>query len=182
MDKIHTLDQLLIEAIQDGLPLVSRPYAAIGERIGMSEAEVIYRLSYLQQTGVIKRLGVVVYHRKLGYRANAMVVWDVPDDQVASIGKQIGQFDFVTLCYRRARNLPQWPYNLFGMIHGKDRNMVLDKLDALIKQCDLTHIPHQVLFSRHCFKQRGATYTHRLPQKFPIMLNQTLPVLKTGQI
>jgi len=163
MDKIHNFDHLLIEAIQDGLPLVSRPYAAIGERIGMSEAEVINRLSYLQQTAVIKRLGVVVNHRKLGYRANAMVVWDVPDEQVASIGKQIGQFDFVTLCYRRARHLPEWSYNLFGMIHGKDRNMVLDKLDILIEQCKISHIPHLVLFSRRCFKQRGAIYTSRQP-------------------
>lgn len=161
MDKAHNGDQLLIEAIQGGLPLVSRPYAAIGKRIGMSEAEVINRLSYLLHSGVIKRLGVVVCHRKLGYRANAMVVWDVPDEQVASLGKRLGQFEYVTLCYRRARYLPDWPYNLFCMIHGKDRNMVLDQLDELVEQCNLSLIPHQVLFSRQCFKQRGAIYKHR---------------------
>ncbi len=161
MDPTPKLDQLIIEAIQDGLPLVSRPYAAIGERIGMTEGEVIARLSFLLQTRVIKRLGVVVYHRKLGYRANAMVVWDIPDERVDSVGKQIGQFDFVTLCYQRARHLPDWPYNLFGMIHGKDRNIVLHKLDSLIKQCNLSDIPYQVLFSCHCFKQRGAVYTTR---------------------
>ena len=149
-------NQRLIEAIQGGLPLVSRPYAAIGERIGMNEAEVINRLSHLR--GVIKRLGVVVCHRKLGYRANAMVVWDVPDEQVADVGQQLGQLDCVTLCYHRARHLPDWPFNLFCMIHGKDRNRVLDKLDRLVEQCHLSHIPHQVLFSRRCFKQRGAIY------------------------
>ena len=157
----HNTDQLLIEAIQGGLPLVSRPYAAIGKGIGMSEAEVITRLSQLLRSGVIKRFGVVVCHRKLGYRANAMVVWDVPDEQVAALGQRLGQFECVTLCYRRARHLPDWPYNLFCMIHGKDRNMVLDKLDELVEQCNLSHIPHQVLFSRHCFKQRGAIYKHR---------------------
>jgi DNA-binding Lrp family transcriptional regulator len=161
MENTHNFDQLLIEAIQSGLPLVSHPYAEIGKRIGMSEAEVITRLSILLRAGVIKRLGVVVRHRKLGYCANAMVVWDVPDEQVASVAKLLGQFDFVTLCYRRARYLPDWPYNLFCMIHGKDRNRVLNKLDELIEQCDLSHIPHQVLFSRHCFKQRGAIYMPR---------------------
>ena len=150
---------LLIEAIQDGLPLVSHPYAEIGKRIGMSEVEVIQRLSQLLQTSVIKRLGIVVYHRKLGYRANAMVVWDIPDEQIDFVGQQISQFDFVTLCYQRARHLPEWPYNLFGMIHGKNRDIVLNKLDRLIAQCKLSEVPHQILFSRHCFKQRGAIYT-----------------------
>lgn len=161
MENTHNFDQLLIEAIQDGLPLVSHPYAEIGKRIGMSEAEVITRLSCLQRVGVIKRLGVVVRHRKLGYCANAMVVWDVFDDQVAFVAQQLTQFDFVTLCYRRARHLPDWPYNLFCMIHGKDRNRVLNKLDMLIEQCDLSHISHQILFSHRCFKQRGAIYTPR---------------------
>jgi len=151
-------EQLLIEAIQKGLPLVSRPYAVIGKRIGMSETEVITQLSRLIQNGTIKRFGVVVRHRELGYRANAMVVWDVPDQQIAFIGKQLGQLKCVTLCYHRPRHLPDWPYNLYCMIHGKDRNKVLDKLNDMIKQCDLTEIPHQVLFSRQCFKQRGAIY------------------------
>ena len=163
MNKRHNPDQLLIEAIQNGLPLVSRPYAAIGKRIGMSESEVLARLSRLLKTGAIKRFGVVVRHRKLGYCANAMVVWNIPDEQVTSLGQQLGQFDCVTLCYRRARHLPDWPYNLYCMIHGKDRNTVLDKLDGIIEQCDLTDIPHQVLFSRRCFKQRGAIYTPRQP-------------------
>ena len=159
MIPISKPDQLLIEAIQDGLPLVSRPYAMIGKQVGMSEMEVIKRLSHLLETEVIKRLGVVVYHRKLGYRANAMVVWDVANAQVDSVGQQISQFDFVTLCYQRTRRLPDWPYNLFAMIHGKDRNLVLGELDRLIKQCNLSDIPYQVLFSRNCFKQRGAIYT-----------------------
>ena len=160
MNKIH--NSSLIEAIQKGLPLVSRPYAAIGKEIGMSETEVITNLSRLQETGAIKRLGVVVRHRKLDYCANAMVVWNIPDEQVDTLGHRLGQFDYVTLCYRRARHLPDWPYNLYFMIHGKDRNKVLEKLDALVEECDLSNIPSQILFSRHCFKQCSATYTPRL--------------------
>ncbi|MBE9563129.1 MAG: AsnC family protein [Proteobacteria bacterium] len=152
-------DQLLIKMIQNGLPLVSHPYAAIGEQIGLTEAEVIAKLNNLIDTGVIKRFGIVVYHRKLGYQANAMVVWDIPDTEVDLIGQKLGQYEFVTLCYRRSRHLPDWPYNLYCMIHGMDKNVVLQELAKLIEQCNLSRFPHQVLFSKHCFKQRGAYYS-----------------------
>jgi len=68
------------------LPLAARPYAAIADQLGVDETEVIARLQNLQEQGIIKRMGIVVRHRALGYRANAMVVWDVPDDQVAATG------------------------------------------------------------------------------------------------
>ena len=152
------VDRRLIGAIQGGLPLVSRPYAAVGEQIGLEEREVIERLQRLLDGGVIKRLGVVVRHHELGYRANAMVVWDVPDTRVAELGRCLGQFDFVTLCYRRPRRRPHWPYNLFCMIHGRDRGAVLEKVEYLVETCDLRGIHHEVLFSRRRFKQRGAIY------------------------
>jgi len=148
----------LIEAVQGGLPLVPRPYAAIGERVGLSESEVIRSLHSLIEQGVIKRLGVVVRHRELGYDANAMVVWDVSDQRVGEVGRQLGEFPFVTLCYRRPRRLPDWPYNLFTMIHGRDRDEVLGRLDELVSACGLESIAHRALFSRRCFKQRGARY------------------------
>jgi len=151
-------DRALVGAVQHGLPLVSRPYAEIGRRIGMSEAEVLQRLQRLLALGHIKRLGVVVRHRELGYRANAMVVWDVPDRRVAELGRCLGGFPFVTLCYRRPRRLPDWPYNLFCMIHGRDRSEVLARVDELVRRCGLAAIPHRVLFSERRFKQRGARY------------------------
>lgn len=151
-------DQPLIAAIQGGLPLVSHPYAAVAAQIGWSEAAVIQRIAELQEGSIIKRLGVVVRHRELGYRANAMVVWDVPDDEVAELGRCLSGFEFVTLCYRRPRHLPQWPYNLFCMIHGRDREAVLEKFRFIIDSCGLENIPKAVLFSRRRFKQRGAIY------------------------
>ncbi|HEY0721051.1 MAG TPA: winged helix-turn-helix transcriptional regulator [Gammaproteobacteria bacterium] len=151
-------DQPLIAAIQGGLPLVPRPYAAIAAQIGWSEGAVLQRINELQQSGIIKRLGVVVRHRELGYRANAMVVWDVPDEEVAELGRCLSGFEFVTLCYRRPRHLPQWPYNLFCMIHGHDRAAVLEKTRLIIDSCGLEDIPKAVLFSRRRFKQRGAVY------------------------
>ncbi len=160
-DLATSLDEIdcgLIQAIQQGLPLVSRPYAAIAARLGVEEGELLRRLQHLLAGGVIRRLGVVVRHHELGYRANAMVVWDIPDGEVDELGHRLGAFPGITLCYRRPRRLPHWPYNLFTMIHGRDRDEVLDRLARLLNLFDLETIPHEVLFSRRRFKQRGARY------------------------
>ena len=156
--ELNDRDRRLLAAIQDGLPLVPRPYAAIGERIGIGEGEVIAGLRRLTDGGVITRFGVVVRHRELGYRANAMVVWDVPDARVGDAGRILSALPFVTLCYRRPRRPPVWPYNLFCMIHGRDRGVV----EALVGQASAAAgfegLPRAVLFSRRRFKQRGARY------------------------
>lgn len=155
---VDDTDRRLLAAIQHGLPLVSRPYAEVGTSLGLSEADVIARLQRLKETGVIRRFGVVVRHHELGYRANAMVVWDVPDEQVTELGRCLAGFDFITLCYRRPRRLPQWRYNLYCMIHGKSREEVLAHLEWMVNRCGLQRLPHEVLFSRRRFKQRGAVY------------------------
>ena len=151
-------DNRLIAEIQNGLPLAPRPWAEIGARLNMPEAEVIERMETLQENGYIKRLGIVVRHHELGYNANAMVVWDVPDDRVQAVGDALGRQRCVTLCYQRPRRLPHWPYNLFCMIHGKDRQRVLDYIDQITGELGLQEIPREVLFSGRRFKQRGARY------------------------
>ena len=153
-------ERKLIAALQNGLPLVSHPYAEIARQINSTEAEVIDYIRSMKQRDDIKRFGVVVRHRKLGYRSNAMVVWDIPDARVDELGECFGQFDFVTLSYRRPRHLPDWPYNLFCMIHGQDREDVLNNLAFMIQRCNVAGIRHEVLFSNRCFKQRGAIYIH----------------------
>ena len=151
-------DRRLLAAIQPGLPLVSRPYAEIGARIGLAEAEVIARLERLGACGVIRRFGVVVRHREIGYGANAMVGGYVPDEKVRVLGHCLAGFDFITLCYRRPRHLPQWRYNLYCMIHGKTREDVMSNLEWMVNRCGLQGLSHEVLFSRRRFKQRGAVY------------------------
>ncbi len=148
----------LIAAIQDGLPLVARPYQQIAKSLGWSEQKVIARLGQLIDSGVIKRLGVVVRHHELGYRANAMVVWDVPDSEVDRLGDLLGRQDCVTLCYQRPRHLPDWPYNLFCMVHGRDRDEVLACIARMSEGLGLDDINRTVLFSGRRFKQRGARY------------------------
>lgn len=151
-------EKSLIEAISQGLALVSRPYEAIANQLGCSEAKVIEGIQRMIQRGDIKRFGVVVRHRKLGYRANGMVVWDIPDHRIEELGRCIGRYDFVTLCYQRPRRMPDWPYNLFSMIHGRDQSEVRKQVDVIVKQCELENIAYEILFSGRCFKQRGATY------------------------
>jgi DNA-binding Lrp family transcriptional regulator len=151
-------DRALIAMIQGGLPLVPRPYSDIADALGLDEVQLFARLRALIDSGTIKRFGVVVRHKELGYRANAMVVWDVPDDRVAELGKRLGEFDCVTLCYRRSRRLPLWPYNLFCMIHGLDRGTVLNRIETITHSAGLQDMRRDILFSGRRFKQRGALY------------------------
>lgn len=160
MNEINSIDRKLLAALENGLPLVSEPYRQIGEQLGLSEDEVIIRLIRLSEEEVIKRFGLVVRHHELGYRANAMVVWDVPDNSVDNIGRRAAAKEYVTLCYRRPRRMPKWPFNLFCMIHGKDRAAVRKQIEQLNHETELGAYPSSVLFSRRRFKQRGARYGH----------------------
>ena len=155
---IENKDHLLLAQIAEGLPICCDPYAVIGECIGLSEAQVIERLSYLQEKGIIKRLGIIVKHATLGYRANAMIVWRIPEADIDFVAQEMLKLSFVTLCYQRPMR-PEWPYNLYCMIHGKNKTKVNAQLAQLIEDCNLREVEKQILFSSRCFKQRGAIYT-----------------------
>lgn len=153
-----TLDETerrVVAVLQEGLPVVERPFSCLG----LSEKDAIGLIARWLDEGLLKRMGVVVRHHELGYTANAMTVWNVPDHEVAEAGRRIAESGRATLCYRRNRRLPDWPYNLFCMIHGKDRADVQARIDALSAQCGLDAWPRHVLFSSRRFKQRGAHYT-----------------------
>jgi len=155
-------DAALLDAVAAGLPLVPRPYAALAERLGMTEAGVRDRLERLLTDGTVRRLGVVVRHQELGYRSNAMVVWALPGERVGELGPRIGALPFVTLSYRRPTR-PGWPYNLFTMIHGRDRAAVWAQVERIKELFDLRSVEYAVLFSARRFKQRGAHYAAKAP-------------------
>jgi len=157
--RLDTVDYALTGALENGLDQTTRPYANIAARCGLREYECRDRIARLVDLGVIRRFGVVVRHRELGYKANAMVVWNVPDARVDQIGMQLAMQQAVTLCYQRPRRMPDWPYNLFSMLHGRDRASVLAELTAMRARLGLEDIPCQSLFSRRRFKQCGARYT-----------------------
>ncbi len=149
-------DQELRRVLQKGLPLVSRPYAAIAEQLGVTEQQVIDRIAAFKEQGLIKRFGMVLRHRELGYSANCMVVWDIPESELEQVAQRLSKESCVTLCYQRPRR-PGWPYNLFCMIHGKERDQVKQQLRDMIDRNQLDYT-HQLLFSSKRFKQRGAHY------------------------
>ncbi len=148
-------DRQIIIALQPGLPLVTQPFAQLATQIGVQESELVERLTEWIEEGCIKRFGVVVRHHELGYRANAMVVFDVPDDRVSAVGQRLAREAGVTLCYRRQRDLPHWQHNLFCMVHGRSRAEVEPVIERL---CRIAGYPCTALFSLRRFKQCGATY------------------------
>ena len=152
----------LVAAMQEGLALVSRPYERLATRAGMTEREVIDAIARWTEQGIIRRWGVVVRHRELGYRANAMAVWNVPDTTVAEVGMRLAREPRVTLAYRRARHRPQWDYNLYCMIHGRERDEVERVASAVARSAGVDDYPHALLFSRRRFKQSGARMYARL--------------------
>ncbi|MCK6413074.1 MAG: Lrp/AsnC family transcriptional regulator [Azonexus sp.] len=151
-------ERRLISVLQEGLPLFIRPFQLIAQRIGVEEPEVLARIRRWVEEGAIKRFGVVVRHHELGFTANAMLVQDIPDDEVSAAGRGLAEAPDVTLCYRRPRHLPEWRYNLFCMIHGRDRGEVEQKIAELRVRHGLEGHAHEILFSRTRFKQTGARY------------------------
>ena len=121
---IDDVDRQLIVATQKGLPLDPRPYNIIADEIGITALEVRQRLERMQDAGVIRRIGAVPNHYRLGYRANGMTVWNVPDEKIHELGQKVGALEFVSHCYHRPRHTPHWPYNMFAMVHGKTREEV----------------------------------------------------------
>ena len=152
---IDAIDRRIILATQSGLPRVAEPYRKIAEDLGLSTDEVMQRLQRMQENGVIRRIGAVPNHYKLGFKGNGMSVWDVPDAQVRELGQLIGALDFVSHCYHRPRHLPHWPYNLFAMVHGRDRDEVMMKVRRIADLLGDAVREHDVLFSTRILKKTG---------------------------
>jgi DNA-binding Lrp family transcriptional regulator len=153
--KLDATDRRLIEATQHGLPIVAAPFAVVAAQVGLSESETIDRLAALKHQGVIRRIGAAPNHFRLGMTANGMTVWDVEDAQVSDLGARIGALPYVTHCYRRPRALPDWPYNLFAMVHGSDRGEVHRKQDEIRRILGDASRAGDVLFSKRILKKTG---------------------------
>jgi DNA-binding Lrp family transcriptional regulator len=148
-------DRRIILATQAGLPLVPQPYHAIAAETGIPPEEVMARIRRMLEAGIIRRIGAVPNHYALGYKANGMSVWDVADEAVDELGTQVGALDFVSHCYRRPRRLPDWPYNLFAMVHGRDRAEVEDKVRRIAALLGGACRGHEILYSTRILKKTG---------------------------
>ena len=152
---LAAFDRRLIAATQAGLPLVARPYDAIGAQLGVSGAVVRERLEGMLREGLVRRIGAVPNHYRLGYTANGMTVWDVDDGEIARLGPEVGRLDFVTHCYRRPRAGVSWPYNLFAMVHGQNRDEVFAKADRIAALLGKASRARDILFSTRILKKTG---------------------------
>ena len=152
---MNPLDERIVRATQAGLPLVLDPFAAVAGEIGIPEEELLSRLGAMLADGRIRRIGAVPNHYALGYTANAMSVWDVEDAAVGRLGRAVGALPFVSHCYRRPRRLPEWPYNLFAMVHGRSRDETEAHLLEIARLLGATARAHDTLYSVRILKKTG---------------------------
>lgn len=144
--------------LETGLPRVSRPYQALAQHLHAQESQVLEQMRQWQEEGLFRRVGLVLNHRALGFTANAMLVLDVPDALIDEVGQRLGKAPGITLCYQRPRRLPHWRYNLFCMVHGRQRDQVEAHIQGLLDAYLLADLPHQWLFSTQAFKQCGGRF------------------------
>lgn len=152
---LDEIDRAIVRATQAGLPLVPEPYQQVADEVGISSQEVQSRMQCMLDQGCIRRIGAVPNHYTLGFRGNGMTVWDVPDEKVREYGKKIGDLDFVSHAYHRPRHLPEWSYNLFAMVHGKDRSEVDRKTAQIAELLGDDCQAHEVLCSSRILKKTG---------------------------
>ena len=145
----------LVAATEAGLPLCVRPFAKLAVDLGISEAEVLARFSRMIDDGSVRRIAAVPNHYALGYSANGMSVWDVADEHARKCGRQIGALPFVSHCYLRPRHPPQWRYNLFAMVHGRNRATVEEQVTRIAQVLGERQRAHEVLYSKRILKKTG---------------------------
>ena len=152
---LDDLDRALMRATQTGLPLVSEPFRALAEQLDTTEDDILARFRRWDANGVLRRIAAVPNHYKLGYVHNGMTVWDVADDRVDALGEQVAALGFVSHCYRRPRHLPDWPYNLFAMVHGRDRADTDAQVAAIAAVLGDACRARDVLWSTRILKKTG---------------------------
>ena len=153
--RVSEAERPLAALVEEGLPLVSDPYAQWKERLGLSPHTVLSTIRGWLEVGILRRFGNVVRHHEMGFRYNAMTVFDLPEERVDAIGVALATTPEVTLSYQRAR-APGWNYNLYCMIHGTERDEVNRVIQQILDDYDLRDVPSAVLFSARRFKQTGA--------------------------
>lgn len=156
---IDAIDKRILQATAGGLPLTVQPFAEVGRWLGLPEAEVIDRMAAMQTAGVIRRIAVAPNHYALGMVANGMSVWDVDDAQAEALGERVGALAFVSHCYLRPRSLPDWPYNLFAMIHGTSRDEVEEKRAEVARILGPACLRQDILYSTRILKKTGMRFT-----------------------
>ncbi len=151
----------LVAATQAGLPVTPTPYADAAAQLGIDEHALLATFRQWQQQGLLRRVALVPNHYRLGYRYNAMTVWDIDDAQVDTIGERFAALPWVSHCYRRPRMAPHWPYNLFAMVHSRCADTIQSRIDTLAELAAADCRRHEVLYSRRILKKTGLRLSHK---------------------
>ncbi len=152
---INEYEKEIVRKLQEGLPLCNRPFRELAKQLGIEEEKLIYKVKEMLNKGIIRRLGAVVNHLDVGYVANAMIVWDVPDEKVQEVGLKLAGMDIVSHCYQRPRQ-PDWPYNLFTVVHCKDTRECQEYADALSRTVGVDR--YSVIISKAELKKSNIRY------------------------
>ena len=152
---ISEIDKKVISLIQKDLPVDRRPFALMADKIGITEEEFIERVNNLKKHGVIRRFGATLRHQEAGFSSNAMVAWLVPEDTIDEAGRILSGFREVTHCYHRKPN-GNWRYNLYTMIHGKNREQCYDIATRMAQSSGIDK--YELLFSEKEFRKTSMEY------------------------
>ena len=155
MTRLGITERALAAALGRGLPITEEPYKAVADMLGLKEEEVTAGLSAMLDSGAIRRIAAVPNHYRVGVTANGMSVWDVADERIEALGPKVGALPFVTHCYHRPRHLPDWPYNLFAMVHGSSRDEVERKVETIAGLLGEAAQGHDILYSTRILKKTG---------------------------
>lgn len=149
------LEKKVVAAVQGDIPICKHPYRELAEQIGISEEEFLTELKALDDRKLIRRFGATLRHQKSGYTANAMVAWIVDEDRVEAVGKIMAAFRQVSHCYRRDP-APDWPYNLYTMVHAMSEASCRETAAAMAAETDVA--TYTLLFSVREFKKTSMNY------------------------
>lgn len=152
---VSAKDKRLLAQIQGDLPLCLSPFAVVARDTGWDEKELIRRVQAFIRRGMIRRFGAILRHQKAGYRGNAMVVWKVPEDQIPRVSRIMASFPAVSHCYLRVPH-PEWPFNLYTMVHGRSERECLRKARQISKKTGIK--VNRILFSKREHKKSSMIY------------------------
>ncbi|WP_457748083.1 siroheme decarboxylase subunit alpha [Sulfurimonas sp.] len=145
----------VIKALQQDIDVVSEPFKKYLKKLNLSYDEFFTIANELKQSGVMRRFATILNHRKAGFGANAMSVWAVPEADGERIGKEMAAFSAVSHCYLRP-SYPNWPYNLFAMVHAKTQEECDTLIEEMAQQSGLKE--YGKLYSTVEFKKQRLVY------------------------
>ena len=162
--QLTPLEKRIIHELQQDLPVVSQPFAAVAETLGISEAELLEKVRELVADGTIRRFGATLRHQRSGFDANAMVVWEVGPERAEEVGAIFASFREVSHCYQRPA-LPNWPYRLFTMIHGSSREVCQEIAQRMAEAAGVEN--YELLFTEEELKKTTMAYFGDLEEENP---------------